>query len=449
MSTAAGSERWDPLLLDSWAGAHARAEARETVQEGDRIWLEVRGAEALAWVGVALARGAVVLLASPDWTPAWQAGARRALVPTVEVQGDGVVMRRGGGDRVDPADLPPGGGGRVVLASGGTGGRLALVAHDTGSLGAAARGYLAAVGGPLKAIGVLPLWHVSGLMPVIRAAVGGGDWREADYRELGSGCGLDLEGATVSLVPTQLARLLEVPRAVDGLRRARLVLVGGAAAEQGLRQRAVAAGLPLALSYGMTETAAAVAIAGPGPEAVAAVPAATLLAGVGLQLSPLPTDRSVCSGGDGQICLDGPMVARARWTDAAGWAELPLLSAGCRRWLTGDRGRLDAAGRLQILGRLDNLINTGGEKVDPAVVLAVIQACGLVDDAWVAGTPDPDWGECVIAWVVPTAPDVTPARLADAVRPLLPPHARPKRWHLLASLPRTPTGKINRPALGN
>lgn len=421
------------MLLDSWAGGLAREVARATVQPGDRIWVEAADAAALAWVGVGLDRGAEVLLAPPDWTPGWVESGKQAFRPNVEVYGSGSVQRHGDGGG-------PGTEGKLVLASGGTGGRLALVEHDASTLGAAAEGFARWWGGPVSAVGVLPLWHVSGLMPVVRAALSGGDWTEADYRELGPGCGQAAEGCMVSLVPTQLARLLDSPAMAAWLARTRLVLVGGAATDPELRTRALRAGLPLALSYGMTETAAAVAIAGPGDAAGAGEPAATVLPHAGATILAGEAE----AGAQGRIVIAGNSVARRRWTEAAGWEALPAGGpAGGRRWLTGDRGSLDSEGRLRIHGRVDGLINSGGEKVDPEVVMAAIRATGLVDDVWVTGESDPDWGECVTAWIVGCNPEAGPEQLAEVLRGKLPPAARPRRWRLISRLPRTAAGKVD------
>jgi acyl-CoA synthetase (AMP-forming)/AMP-acid ligase II len=98
---------------------------------------------------------------------------------------------------------------------------------------------------------------------------------------------------------------------------------------------------------------------------------------------------------------------------------------------------------LVVTGRLDAFINTGGEKVDPEWVRQTILGTGLVRDVWVAGRPQADWGEQVVAWIVPATGKVTAIHLAEALRALLPTAARPKAWHVLAEIPRTAAGKID------
>jgi O-succinylbenzoic acid--CoA ligase len=111
--------------------------------------------------------------------------------------------------------------------------------------------------------------------------------------------------------------------------------------------------------------------------------------------------------------------------------------------LTADRGVLAADGSLMVLGRIDAIINTGGEKVDPAEVEAAIRATGLVRDVAVVGVPDAEWGEIVVAMIVGAPPGSEPEIAARAGARLSPPQ-RPKRWVHVAALPRTGAGKLDR-----
>lgn len=438
--TDPASALWREPRWDVWTEPTARAAAKHWLRPGDRVWVTaVEAARTLAWVVAAGRLGAQVILASPEWTTAWVAAGRQAVEPTVEVATDGTVTRW----------APPGlaaTDGAVVLATGGTGGRLGWVELSSTTLAAAASGYGAWWGEPVNTLGVLPMWHVSGLLPPLRAAVTGGDFAATDYRELGEHGGLDPAGWTVSLVPTQLARLLDEPASRAWLAATSLVLVGGAATEPLLRARALAADLPLALSYGMTETAAAVAVCRPAVTEVASdrPVAAALLPHVRADIVEPWT--SLVQGPEvaGQIMLSGPSVATRTWREPTGWKTVEAATDGPgRRWRTGDCGRLTADGRLAVTGRLDAFINTGGEKVDPEYVRQTILGTGLAQDAWVAGRPDSDWGEQVVAWVVPRTSAVTLSHLAETLRGLLPPAARPKRWHQVTEIPRSAAGKID------
>jgi acyl-CoA synthetase (AMP-forming)/AMP-acid ligase II len=113
---------------------------------------------------------------------------------------------------------------------------------------------------------------------------------------------------------------------------------------------------------------------------------------------------------------------------------------------TGDRGRLDAHGRLRVEGRLKEIIVTGGENVAPAEVEEALLAHPAVADAGVAGLPDPEWGEAVTAFVV--APGADPAELREWCREQLPPPKVPKQVVLVDTLPRNAAGKLERERLG-
>jgi len=117
---------------------------------------------------------------------------------------------------------------------------------------------------------------------------------------------------------------------------------------------------------------------------------------------------------DGRVLLSGPVLA-------TGYRGRPDLDAeafvqrGGRRWYaTSDLGALDAAGRLSVLGRLDDVLVTGGRKVAPLAVERVLAGLPGVADALVVGVPDPEWGQRVVALVVPAAGAAAPA--LDAVR---------------------------------
>ena len=114
-----------------------------------------------------------------------------------------------------------------------------------------------------------------------------------------------------------------------------------------------------------------------------------------------------------------------------------------RSFLTEDIGRLEPQGGLEVLGRRDAVIITGGQKVHPGEVEAQLRASGVFPDVVVMGLPDKEWGEVVVAWY-PAARAVNLGKLALGG---LAPYQRPKRYIAVADWPRTPQGKINRAAL--
>jgi O-succinylbenzoic acid--CoA ligase len=234
-------------------------------------------------------------------------------------------------------------------------------------------------------------------------------------------------------VPTQLLRLLDAGGApLDALRTYAAVLVGGAALHPGLRERAEAAGVAVVATYGMTETAGGCVYDG--------VP----LDGVRVRLA-----------GDGRIALGGPTLAAGYLgrpaETAAAFAPAPsgTGAAGRREFRTGDLGRW-VDGRLEVVGRADDVIVTGGEKVAPAAVERVLVAQPGVRAACVVGLPDAEWGAVVAAAVVGGAPDLErgdPERWRAAVREALGRAAVPRVVRLVDALPLRGVGKPDRDAV--
>ena len=254
----------------------------------------------------------------------------------------------------------------------------------------------------------LPVTHVAGLQVLVRSLTGGTEpvlAERADAETVAAaGC------AHVSLVPTQLQRLLL--QAGAPLAGYSSVLLGGAAAPAGLLTAARDAGVPVVTTYGMTETCGGCVYDG----------------------VPLDSVRAEIRA-DGRIWIRGPVLfsayRRGPGAPGDGWFR------------TGDLGRLDEAGRLIVRGRADDVINTGGHKVVPGEVAAVLQACPGVRDAAVVGQPDPEWGERVVAVVVPADPGDPPdlELLRLHVRERLPRYAAPSKVVMVDAVPMLPSGK--------
>ena len=178
---------------------------------------------------------------------------------------------------------------------------------------------------------------------------------------------------------------------------------------------AAAAGARVVVTYGMTETCGGAVYDG----------------------LPLPGVR-VATGEDGTIALAGPMLMR-------GYRLRPQESAAVLRngwFLTSDVGELDPSGRLRVLGRRDDLIISGGQKVLPVEVASLLMEHPAVADAAVAGRPDDEWGQAVAAVVVP-APGAAPtlAELRAFVAERLAPYKAPRYLVIVTEVPRGPTGK--------
>jgi O-succinylbenzoic acid--CoA ligase len=227
----------------------------------------------------------------------------------------------------------------------------------------------------------------------------------------------------LSLVPTQLQRLLDRRESVERLRRFRAVLLGGGPAWPELLERAAEARLPLAPGYGMTETAAMATALRPEE----------FLAGRRGCGAALPHGR-VTVGADGVIQITGESLFRGyfpNWRAAGPWA-------------TDDLGRFDEHGGLHWLGRHDAMIITGGEKVEPGEVEAVLRATGQFSDVAVVGLADGEWGEAVTAVYPAGGPPPDIDAVARFIAGRLAPHKRPKRYLRLARWPRNDQGKLSR-----
>ncbi|MDA0267975.1 MAG: AMP-binding protein [Cyanobacteria bacterium] len=278
---------------------------------------------------------------------------------------------------------------------------------------------------------VLPMYHVSGLMQALRCWASGGTLMLQSFRSLRQQpLDVSVQGAFLSLVPTQLQRLLEDGYG-DWLRQFRAILLGGAAPWPGLLNQARQQQLPLAPTYGMTETAAQVATLLPHEFLAGQNSSGRSLPHVTLTIQSL-TGEPLSSNQVGLITIQSPSLALGNCDASQRGAFQP-----------GDLGSLDKAGYLTVLGRQGTLINTGGEKVLPEEVEAAIRATGLVMDVVVVGLPDADWGNVVTAIVVPT-PTYSLAVLRQGLRDQLSPYKHPKYWLCREALPRNGQGKLNR-----
>lgn len=367
----------------------------------------------MAAFGEGVAVGRTVFVADPSWGAAERAQFDELTNPKLKTRNSETRQSLGW----------------LCLPTGGSSGRLRLARHDQDTLSAAVRGCCGHFHvRQINAVGVLPLHHVSGLMAWMRCALTGGRYRPWTWAEMESGRWPETGKGDwfLSLVPTQLQRLLGRPEAADRLRRFRAVLLGGGPAWPDLLDCAEEAKLPLAQGYGMTETAAMVTALRPEE----------FLAGHRGCGSALPHARVDLSA-DGVIQIAAESLFRGYYSH---WRE-----AG--PWLTEDLGCFDELGSLHVLGRRDAVIITGGKKVEPGEVEAALRATGQFTDVAVIGVPDAEWGEAVVACYPagPKEPDV--GAVVQRIAGRLAPHKQPKRYVRIASWPRNDQGKVNRPEL--
>jgi O-succinylbenzoic acid--CoA ligase len=249
----------------------------------------------------------------------------------------------------------------------------------------------------------LPLTHIGGLLVVLRAILLGAEVEilpRFDLAAVGAS-----RAAFVSLVPAMLIRALDAGLDLTSFRS---VLIGGARLDPAVRARAGAA--RVIETYGMTETTGGVVYDG----------------------VPLDgTEVRIAAGSE--IQLRGPTLMTRYRRDPRATASA-LTDEG---WLrTRDAGRLEPDGRLRALGRLDAVINTGGVKVHPEPIEAVLRAHPKVAQVVVLPRPDPEWGEGVVAVIVPRDPLAPPSldELGTFAADRLPPAAIPRALEIVQDL---------------
>lgn len=282
----------------------------------------------------------------------------------------------------------------VVATSGSTGEpKGAVLTHEAVAAAAEATSARLAVD-PLTDLWLscLPLAHVGGLSVVTRAVLTG----------ILLTFDVEAPASLTSLVRTQLHRM--------DTARFRAILLGGGPPPPDVPENVV-------VTYGMTETGGGVVYDG--------VP----LDGVDVRVDD-----------DGRLWLRGPMLLRCYRDgtdpkDADGWFP------------TGDLGALADDGRVVVHGRAADVIVTGGEKVWPGPVEELLRTHSAVADVAVAGRPDDEWGQRVVAYVVPAGEPPTLDDLRAVVKDQLPAWCAPRELVLVDALPRTALGKLRRAAL--
>jgi O-succinylbenzoic acid--CoA ligase len=313
---------------------------------------------------------------------------------------------------------------RLVVATSGTAGTPKLAELTEAALTAAVGSSGARIGaGPGDPwLACLPVAHIGGMLVLVRAVALGTPVEVHAAFDVASVSAAPRSGARfTSLVPTMLLRLIAAGADLSGFAR---ILIGGSALDPDLRARALAAGANVVSTYGMTETCGGVVYDG----------------------RPLDGVEIAVRAGDDHIVVRGSTLMRGYRLDPA--ATAAAFDPG--GWLrTGDAGSL-RDGTLTMVGRLDDAIVTGGEKVWPAEVEAAIRAHTGVEDVLVVGEPDAEWGERVVALVVPDDPAGPPApsALRAHLRGLLPRQAIPREIRSVRSLPRTASGKLRREPRG-
>jgi o-succinylbenzoate---CoA ligase len=363
--------------------------------------------------------GPAILPVDPDLPPARLAALLEALGPaTIETARgtERVLSSPSATAGLSGAPAALGQDTAVVIATSGSTGEPKGVELSAAALLHSARASLDRIGARAGDawLSCLPPSHIAGLQVFIRSLLAG---TAPVVRERLDGAAAAAAGCQfISVVPTQLRRLVDGPDARAALSGFRAILLGGAAVQPGLLAAARSAGGKVTTTYGMTETCG------------------------GCVYDGVPLDGvSVEVGAAGRIRIAGPVL----FSGYRGRPDLTGRAMDGRWFVTSDVGELGPSGRVAVLGRADGMINTGGEKVAADEVAAALEASPGVREAAVAGRPDAEWGEIVTAIVVPADPSAPPvlADLRAQLRGRLPDFALPRALVLVAALPLLPSGK--------
>ncbi|MEO7268305.1 MAG: o-succinylbenzoate--CoA ligase [Knoellia sp.] len=331
----------------------------------------------------------------------------------------------------------------VVVGTSGSTGTPKLAMLGTRALRASIDSTHTRLSGPGQWLLTMPAHHIAGLQVLLRSLLAGttphamdlsGGFTPETWVDAVDAMSASSHPTYVSVVPTQLTRLLNDGAATERLARFAAVLIGGAATHPDLLTRAATAGVTAVTTYGMSETAG------------------------GCVYDGQPLDGTeVLLDQDGRIHLTGDTLAHGYLGDPARTATaFPALPGRGRLFRTDDVGHLGDDGKLHVDGRIDDLVNTGGLKVSPRLVEEAVAHLDGVAEAVAVGVPDPEWGEAIAVAVVrstspgpnpPTSHALTVSGLREQLRGLLPDHALPRAVREVLTIPVRGPGKPDRAAI--
>lgn len=314
----------------------------------------------------------------------------------------------------------------LIIETSGSTGTPKRVVLSRAAMRASAAATEKRLGGPGQWLLNLPATYVAGVQVLFRSVLADTvPVQLDDHRGFAeAAAAMDGERRYVSLVPTQLTRMLSSAGDVAALRTFDTVLVGGAPVEQSLRRAAHDAGVHVIATYGMSETCG------------------------GCVYDGVPLDGvAVAIGRDGTIRISGPVLFDGYDGRPGDTAE--VMQAGW--FLTSDLGRLDQDGRLHVLGRADDVIVTGALKVPAGALARRLREHPWVGAGEVVGVPDPEWGQRVVAVLVPRGGRERDRPALDDLRNWVsqvhPREWAPKRVIWVPEIPLLGNGKVDRMAL--
>ena len=349
----------------------------------------------------------------------------------------------------------------LILFTSGTSGESKAVQLSHRAVAAAAQAAVTRLGlNPADTwLACLPMDHIGGASIVLRAALCGYRlvFTERFSTDVVTNL-IDHAGITgLSVVPTMLHRLIEQRGTRPWPATLRCLLTGGGPLSRELIARSTALGLAPCETYGLSEACSQVCTLAPAEAAAHPGSAGRPVDGMAVTIRS-PDGDTLSAGISGQICIRGASLfdgyvlpapkGHAAHCAIRENAAFDAMESHPAIWHpTGDLGWMDADGFLHILGRLDDMIISGGENIAPAEIEAALERHPGIAAAGVYGLPDAEWGHIVAAALVARDQPVSADEIQAFLRTQLSRFQRPRHLAWVPSLPTTATGKIQRSRL--
>lgn len=316
----------------------------------------------------------------------------------------------------------------IMIPTGGSSGKIKFAIHTWETLTASVEGFTEYFAiNSVNSFCILPLYHVSGLMQFMRSLTTGGKLVITTSKRLET-CEIpNINPAEffISLVPTQLQKLLQNPELTQWLSKFATVFLGGAPPWEELLEKARFHQIRLAPTYGMTETASQIATLKPDE----------FLKGKFNSGKILPHAKIIIDNQPGNINIQSKSLALGYY---------PQMWENRNSFVVDDIGFLDSQDYLHIMGRNSDKIITGGENIYPLEIETAIRKTQMVTDVCVIGITDKYWGQALTAIYVPKDENISHREIQTQLKNQLSKFKIPKHWISLAKLPRNNQGKINR-----
>ncbi|MBD2412828.1 2-succinylbenzoate-CoA ligase [Nostoc calcicola FACHB-389] len=328
----------------------------------------------------------------------------------------------------------------IMIPTGGSSGQIKFAIHTWETLIASVQGFTKYFQlNQVNSFCVLPLYHVSGLMQFMRSFTTAGKLAIQPFKTIESGQILNIKQSEsfISLVPTQLQRLLENPELTEWLTQFHTVLLGGAPAWSEILEKARFHRIRLAPTYGMTETASQIATLKPDDFLNGKISSGQIL----------PHAQVTICNQQGKILNSNQIGNITIQAQSLALGYYPIIQENQGNFRVDDLGFLDEQGYLNIVGRSSEKIISGGENIYPAEIESAIRETELVIDICVIGIPDKHWGQALTAIYIPKKSNISALKIQTLLKDKLSKFKIPKYWIPQQNLPRNSQGKINRQQL--